>query len=499
MRPTRAENVGGCPFVEGVSSLWSKAVSKQAVKLAGELLDRFFRDAEGRTNRQLDVYFTLQDLDLSRDRAEPALDELVRRGLLNTFGPDIAFLTEAGVAAAVNEQPIDSIGKVERPFGGAASDPEPGSAANAPEAETTEADSVAAEGPRIVHIGLEGNEYTVPLEWVCSVGRAEANDIVVNDKRASKRHAEIRFENYGYTLYDLDSANGTLLNGEYVVDPIVLKPDDEVVIGRTLLLYQAQLPVPEPTGPKPAVSAQPSIETPSMDLEATEIPPVGDEGQPVVPEALLEAPVPATTEPSPPAPDFPRAEPDLEPEIMPEPEIEPAPELESAPDLEAEPELLDPSALEPLEPEEEMDPTPPSAEIPRFPPDEAIAGETSWVPEPVLPGAEEPLEDDEEAAATIMTTREAIFGEVGPPAPEASATDSSGDQETLPPGRVAPPPEILARVEREPALFAFLRMLRARVEEAELSDRGSVLAAIDLLCRDPEVRELIRAIEDENA
>ncbi len=465
------------PFVLAVSLLWSRTVSKQAVKLAQELLDRFFRDAEGRTNRQLDVYFTLQDLDLSRDKAEPALEELVRRGLLNTFGPDIAFLTEAGVAAAANDQPIEAVGPVERPFGGGGgggaasrspSAPVPSAPADTIEAPPAESEPpagvepAAPAGPRIVHIGLEGHEYTVPLTWICTVGRAEDNDIVVNDKRASKRHAEIRYENQGYTLYDLDSANGTLLNDEYVVDPVVLTPDDEIVIGRTLLLYQAVLPVPEPSAPRPSMSPRPIPDSPSMDIEGTELPAAE------VPEALL-------VEPAPPPP------------------VEPEPEPE--------PELLDPSALEPLEEEAEaLDPTPPSSEIPRFPADRPAPRGSSWVSPPE--GAPSPDLDppDEEAEATILTTREAIFGEDGPPPFGGSAADSSGDLETLPPGRTAPPSRargVVGRVEPEPALLALLSMLRDKVESAQLPDRQAVLAAIDLLRQNPEVRELIRALEDE--
>ena len=77
--------------------------NKRTLELAKELLDRFFRDAEGRTNRQLDVYFTLEDMSASRDKAEPALEYLVSRGLLNTFGPDIAFLTDEGCRAAAED------------------------------------------------------------------------------------------------------------------------------------------------------------------------------------------------------------------------------------------------------------------------------------------------------------------------------------------------------------------------------------------------------------
>ncbi|MEO1336527.1 MAG: hypothetical protein AAFV29_12830, partial [Myxococcota bacterium] len=79
-------------------------------------MDRFFRDAEGKTNRQLDVYFTLEDLDCSREKADPAIEVLASRGLINLFGPDVAFLTDKGVRAAVEDLDLSLLPKELRDF-----------------------------------------------------------------------------------------------------------------------------------------------------------------------------------------------------------------------------------------------------------------------------------------------------------------------------------------------------------------------------------------------
>lgn len=46
------------------------------------------------------------------------------------------------------------------------------------------------------------------------IGRGDDCDIVVNDRQISRRHAKIIRAADGYTLVDLDSKNGTFLNGQ---------------------------------------------------------------------------------------------------------------------------------------------------------------------------------------------------------------------------------------------------------------------------------------------
>ena len=252
-------------------------LSKATLKIAGELLDRFFRDAEGKTNRQLDVYFTLEDLDLGQDRAAPAIEYLVSRGLIVLYGADVAFMTDKGIQVAIDEVDLAALPKEIRAFSDAPHVPVPSGASpparNTPPALTPASTParIPSAGPRtsrsgqplasengasgpsarperatVTHIALDGEEFAVELAWVCTIGRSEGNTIRISDKRASKNHAEIRYEAGQFVLRDLESANGTLLNGEYVVKPVVLRHDDEVVIGRTMLLYTAPVVVPPP-------------------------------------------------------------------------------------------------------------------------------------------------------------------------------------------------------------------------------------------------------------
>jgi hypothetical protein len=69
------------------------------------------------------------------------------------------------------------------------------------------------------------------------IGRSRECDITVEDPNISRRHAEIRHENGAYWIVDLGSTNGVEVNGKRV-DKARLRPDDQIVVGRTSLVFQ---------------------------------------------------------------------------------------------------------------------------------------------------------------------------------------------------------------------------------------------------------------------
>jgi len=85
----------------------------------------------------------------------------------------------------------------------------------------------------------------VPGERV-TIGRAPTNQVVVQDERASRAHAEIHETQAGWTVRDLDSRNGTLLDDTPVVGDRVLGPGDRVTIGRVEIVFCAGDPPTDP-------------------------------------------------------------------------------------------------------------------------------------------------------------------------------------------------------------------------------------------------------------
>jgi len=75
-------------------------------------------------------------------------------------------------------------------------------------------------------------------EAVVTAGRHPDSVIFLDDVTVSRRHAEIRRGDEGYTLFDVGSLNGTYLNRERV-DEAPLRDGDELQIGTFKLLFIA--------------------------------------------------------------------------------------------------------------------------------------------------------------------------------------------------------------------------------------------------------------------
>lgn len=65
---------------------------------------------------------------------------------------------------------------------------------------------------------------------VATIGRWEDNDIVVDDRWVSRYHARIRRDGDTYLVEDLDSKNGTFVNGRRITQPVTLSDGDEVQV-----------------------------------------------------------------------------------------------------------------------------------------------------------------------------------------------------------------------------------------------------------------------------
>jgi adenylate cyclase len=113
-----------------------------------------------------------------------------------------------------------------------------------------------------------GKRWTQVLEKpLVKIGRTPQCEVVVNDPLVSREHCLLQLKPEGLFLEDLNSANGTLVNGQRVTR-VLLHPGDKVRLGLSEILLEqipekeAVLPPPpaQPPEPEPRPSDQGAAE-----------------------------------------------------------------------------------------------------------------------------------------------------------------------------------------------------------------------------------------------
>ena len=79
--------------------------------------------------------------------------------------------------------------------------------------------------------------FTKPELWI---GRDPACDVQLLDETVSGQLARLWYRNYQLWIEDLLSTNGTMLNDEKVETPTILINEDEIRIGKVLLIVEIQ-------------------------------------------------------------------------------------------------------------------------------------------------------------------------------------------------------------------------------------------------------------------
>jgi hypothetical protein len=112
-------------------------------------------------------------------------------------------------------------------------DPEQAAALRKPE-EFQTGELVVLQSPALV----EGERYTLNSAPF-TIGRSHDNDVSLDaDEFASSRHARVEPRRDGVWLEDVDSTNGTFLNGAQVSRPRRLAPGDVIRVGETDLRFE---------------------------------------------------------------------------------------------------------------------------------------------------------------------------------------------------------------------------------------------------------------------
>ncbi len=84
----------------------------------------------------------------------------------------------------------------------------------------------------ISYLTFNNNKVKVGAEKI-TLGRASTSDIVVDNKLASRNHAVIQRIREVYFIKDMESTNGTLLNGERIPPDkyVRIRKGDKITIG----------------------------------------------------------------------------------------------------------------------------------------------------------------------------------------------------------------------------------------------------------------------------
>ncbi len=67
------------------------------------------------------------------------------------------------------------------------------------------------------------------------IGRNPTADLHLNDETVSARHARLSFHHAQWWIEDLNSRNGTYLNGQMVTEPVVITSGDELRCGQVVM------------------------------------------------------------------------------------------------------------------------------------------------------------------------------------------------------------------------------------------------------------------------
>lgn len=100
---------------------------------------------------------------------------------------------------------------------------------------------VEAPTPKGAYFIINGKEQRYLEKAVIKIGRRSTSDIVLTDAMVSRDHLQLRAKQGRYLLFDLSSTGGTFVNN-HPVKSATLKPGDVIRIGKTILIFNQDVP-----------------------------------------------------------------------------------------------------------------------------------------------------------------------------------------------------------------------------------------------------------------
>lgn len=92
---------------------------------------------------------------------------------------------------------------------------------------------------------MEGGKIFPLDRAVINIGRMLDNDLVIEDPRVSRHHAQVRAVQGHFVLSDLNSTGGIFVNGRRITETIVY-PNDSISLAGVTLTFQQDEPYPRP-------------------------------------------------------------------------------------------------------------------------------------------------------------------------------------------------------------------------------------------------------------
>src|SRR3954465_12545563 len=111
---------------------------------------------------------------------------------------------------------------------------------------------------KLVHLsaGLTGQAHELKVDKT-TVGRVEDNTFQIPEPSVSSHHCEILMRGSDVVVHDLNSTNGTFINGEKVTES-VLKPGQTLRLGQIEMRLETETSAGASTAPAPVSASAPA-------------------------------------------------------------------------------------------------------------------------------------------------------------------------------------------------------------------------------------------------
>ena len=113
---------------------------------------------------------------------------------------------------------------------------------NPPEVESMTRSNPSSEIPEEAFLVLEGARLVPLVLPFINMGRRLENNIVIDDPRVSRYHAQLKAVDGNYELTDLNSSGGTFVNGMRITKSILYSGDEISLAGFAIIYRQHGAP-----------------------------------------------------------------------------------------------------------------------------------------------------------------------------------------------------------------------------------------------------------------